>query len=147
MPGANEILNASNTFIAVSNLAGYSGTNPDGTTRTIRSLPWIPLGTVGDSATGEIAVKVKVIESVIPAGSGATFTSSPALVTASGSIPTGVLGWSFTAVSGTVTLNGSGILPLGASFRGGGYAGYEMDGAIPYTITTGSALVSYDTPV
>lgn len=79
------------------------------------------------------------------AGAG-EFTSSPALVTASGSIPAGVLGWSFTSVSGTVTLNGSGTLPLGATFRGGGYGGKTMSAAIPYTITAGSALVSYDTP-
>lgn len=75
------------------------------------------------------------------------FTSSPQLVTADGTIPAGVLGWSFTAVSGTVTLNGSGTLPLGATLRGGGYGGKTTSAAIAYTITAGSALVTYDTPV
>lgn len=74
------------------------------------------------------------------------YTSSPQLVTASGSIPVGVLGWSFTVVSGTVTLNGSGTLPIGVTFRGGGYGGKTLSAAIAYTITSGSALVSYDTP-
>lgn len=74
------------------------------------------------------------------------FTSSPQLVTASGSIPAGVLGWSLTVVSGTVTINGSGTLPVGATFSGGGYGGKTLSAAIPYTITAGSILVSTDTP-
>lgn len=90
------------------------------------------------------------LESINEAVGGETgsdqFTSSPQLVTADGTIPAGVLGWSFTAVSGTVTLNGSGTLPLGATLRGGGYGGKTLATEIPYTITAGSALVSYDTP-
>ncbi len=74
------------------------------------------------------------------------YTSSPGLTTSSGSIPAGVLGWSFTVVSGTVTFNGSGTLPVGATFSGGGYDGRTLGTAIPYTIAAGSAIVTYDTP-
>lgn len=91
-----------------------------------------------------------LLESINEAVGGETgsdqFASSPQLVTASGSIPAGVLGWSFTVVSGTVTLNGSPTLPVGGSYRGGGYGGKTLSAAIPYTITAGSAMVSYDTP-
>tara|TARA_R110000868_G_scaffold17320_1_gene76222 strand:+ start:61 stop:405 length:345 start_codon:yes stop_codon:yes gene_type:complete len=73
------------------------------------------------------------------------YTSAPALVASSGSIPAGVLGWSITAISGTVTVNGT-ALAVGNSVRGGGYGGRTLKTAIAYTITSGTALVSYDTP-
>jgi len=73
------------------------------------------------------------------------YTSAPALVVASGSIPAGVLGWSITAVSGTVTVNGT-SLANGNTVRGGGYGGRTLKTAIAYTIAAGSAMVSYDTP-
>jgi len=73
------------------------------------------------------------------------YTSAPALVTASGSIPAGVLGWSITAISGTVTVNGT-SLANGNTVRGGGYGGRTLKTAIAYTITAGSAMVSTDTP-
>lgn len=47
-----QILTSTNTFRNVTNYAGYSvaaGTS---------AVPWLPLGTVGDTATGEIGVKV-----------------------------------------------------------------------------------------
>lgn len=73
------------------------------------------------------------------------YTSSPGLTASSGSVPAGVLGWSITAVSGTVTVNGT-SLPVGASVAGGGYDGRTLATAIPYTIAAGSAIVTYDTP-
>lgn len=105
-------------------------------------LQWLYCALIAANAT---------LESINEAVGGETgsdqFTSTPALVTASGSIPAGVLGWSFTVVSGTVTLNGSGTLPVGATFRGGGYGGKTMSAALAYTIAAGSAMVTYDTPV
>lgn len=73
------------------------------------------------------------------------FTSNPQLVTTSGSIPAGVLGWSITAVSGTVTINGQ-ALSVGQTVRGGGYGGKTLKTAVPYTIAAGSALISTDVP-
>jgi len=74
------------------------------------------------------------------------YTSTPALVTSSGSIPAGVLGWSITAISGTVTVNGT-ALAVGNSVRGGGYGGRTLKTSIAYTVAAASsALVSYDTP-
>jgi len=73
------------------------------------------------------------------------YTSAPALVVASGSIPAGVLAWSITAISGTVIVNGT-SLANGNTVRGGGYGGRTLKTAIAYTIAAGSALVSYDTP-
>lgn len=73
------------------------------------------------------------------------FVSNPQLVTSSGSIAAGVLGWSATAVSGTITVNGS-ALAIGQTVRGGGYGGRTMATAIPYTVTAGSLLITTDTP-
>ena len=73
------------------------------------------------------------------------YTSSPGVVTTSGSIPAGVLGWSFTAISGTVTFNGTSV-PIGTTLQGGGYEGRTSTTAIPYTISNGSAAVNYDLP-
>jgi hypothetical protein len=74
------------------------------------------------------------------------YTSAPALVASSGSIPAGVLGWSITAISGTVTVNGT-ALAVGNSVNGGGYGGRTLKTAIAYTVAAASsALVTYDTP-
>ena len=74
------------------------------------------------------------------------YTSAPALVTSGGSIPAGVLGWSVTAISGTITVNGT-ALAVGNSVNGGGYGGRTLKTAIAYTVAAASsALVTYDTP-
>lgn len=90
-----------------------------------------------------------LLESINEAVGGGTdsdqFASTFDNATADGSIPAGVLGWSITAVSGTVTVQGQ-ALPNGASTRGGGYGGKTTSAAVPYTVTGGAALVSYDTP-
>lgn len=78
-------------------------------------------------------------------GAGSNYTSVPITATGNGSIPAGVLGWSVTAVSGTVTVNGQ-ALAVGGSFRGGGYGAGVSNAAIDYTVAGGSALVSYDLP-
>lgn len=73
------------------------------------------------------------------------YTSVFSLATADGTIPVGALGWSISAVSGTVTVQGS-ALAVGQSVKGGGYGSKTLKTAIPYTITGGSALVIYDAP-
>lgn len=73
------------------------------------------------------------------------YTSTFDNVSADGSIPAGVLGWSITVLSGTVTVQGK-PLPAGGSTRGGGYGGKTTSAAIPYTVAGGSVLVAYDTP-
>lgn len=73
------------------------------------------------------------------------FTSTVDNASASGSIPAGVLGWSVTALTGTVTVAGE-ALPVGATVSGGGYLGKTTTAAIPYTIAAGTALIVYDTP-
>lgn len=73
------------------------------------------------------------------------YTSTFTNATGNGSVPAGVLGWSITAVSGTVTVQ-TNALPNGATTRGGGYGGKVSSAAIPYTVTGGVALVSYDVP-
>lgn len=50
----NPILNASNAFFTVTNYTGAS---------TLQTTRWLPLGTVGASATGEIGLKVLLIGS------------------------------------------------------------------------------------
>jgi hypothetical protein len=138
MGNNNKILNAANDPIVVTTLLANN---------SVSTLDGVPLGTVGDTTTGELVLKVSVRETAPPPpATGGEFTSSPALVTSSGSIPAQCLGWSFTVVSGTVTLNGSGTLPIGASFSGGGYTGYVLASAISYTIAAGSALVQVDNP-
>lgn len=90
-----------------------------------------------------------ILEAILEAlGGGITtdqYVSLPVLAVADGTIPVGVLGWSITAVSGTVTVNGS-ALAIGQTVRGGGYGGRTLKTAIAYTITAGSALVTTDTP-
>ncbi len=49
----NPILDASNAFINVSNLAA--------TTQATGDVPWVPLGTASASATGEVGAKVLMI--------------------------------------------------------------------------------------
>jgi len=74
------------------------------------------------------------------------YTSNPSVVTASGSFPVGALGWSITALSGTVTINGT-TLPVGSTITGGGYGGRTLKTAIAYTIAAASsAAINYDTP-
>lgn len=73
------------------------------------------------------------------------FTSTVQNDTDGGSVPTGVLSWSITALSGTVTVQGQ-SLPVGATVGGGGYTGKTSSAAIPYTVAGGAALVSYDQP-
>lgn len=76
---------------------------------------------------------------------GGEFTSTTLNDAASGSIPAGVLAWSASAISGTITVNGA-ALPVGASVGGGGYVGRVSSAAIPYTVAGGgSVLISYDT--
>lgn len=85
------------------------------------------------------------INEAIGGGTGSDeYTSTFVNATGNGSIPAGVLGWSVTAVSGTVTVGGQ-SLPNGATVRGGGYGGRTSSAAIAYTVS-GVALVAYDTP-
>lgn len=141
--GPHPILSSTNTYIAVSNFAGYTGTGPEGT-RTIKTADWIPLGTVGGSATGEIIVKASIRESVAPQPpTGGLYSSVVVNATGNGSIPAGVLGWSASVMSGTVTVAGVSV-PIGATVGGGGYAGYVADAAIAYTVSGGVLVISYD---
>lgn len=129
--GPNRILDAANNI----------------TTATVQSIVVNVLSDLiyGKSLQNEIGLKVLSIGSTSPP-SGGTFTSSAGLVTSSGNIPAGVLGWSVTAVSGTVTVTGGAAIPVGASVGGGGYSGYVTQAAIAYTIAAGSAIVAYDLP-
>lgn len=74
------------------------------------------------------------------------YTSNPSVATASGSFPVGALGWSITALTGTVTIGGT-TLPAGATITGGGYGGRTLKTAVAYTIAAASsAAINYDTP-
>lgn len=74
-------------------------------------------------------------------GSG-NYTPTYVLATGDGSIPAGVLGWSITAISGTVTVQDQGV-PVGLKVSDGGYGGRTSTDAIPYTVSGGSAAVLY----
>lgn len=144
--GPNPILSATNTFIAVSNFAGYTGTGGDGAAVTMRATDWIPLGTVGNSTTGEIVAKVSVRETVTPSTppTGGSFDSTFVRATGAGTVPASTtLGWSITAISGTVTVRGV-ALAVGATVGGGGYTGYSMASAVAYDASGGVAHVVYD---
>src|SRR5688572_19194672 len=142
--GPNPILASDNTYIGVTNFAGYTGTGADGAAMSLKGASFIPLTTSNGTATGQICLAVRAVGSA-PA-TGGTFTSATTLATGNGSVAAGVLGWSITAISGTVTVNGASI-PVGATVSGGGYNGYVLGTAVPYTVTSGSALVATDTPV
>lgn len=73
------------------------------------------------------------------------YISNPSIVTTGGTIPVGALGWSIAALSGTITVNGT-TLPVGGSLSGGGYGGRILKTAIAYTVTGGSAAITYDIP-
>lgn len=85
-----------------------------------------------------------VVENTGGATGSGNYTSTIDVATASGSIPAGVLGWSITAISGTVTVNGESV-PNGLRVGGGGYGGRTSTAAITYTVAAGSAAVAYDT--
>lgn len=86
------------------------------------------------------------INEAVGGGTGSDeYTSSFTNATGNGSVPAGVLGWSITAVSGTVTVGGQ-SLPAGGTVSGGGYGGRVTSAAIAYTVSGGVALVAYDTP-
>jgi len=138
--GPNPILSATNTFIGVTNFAGYTGSG-----LALSATSFIPLTTSDGSATGQIVVATKIIGSV-PPSSGGRFTSTHLRATGSSTIPAGVLGWSVTAISGTVTVGGV-TLDAGASLSGGGYTGYVMSASLAYDATGGVAQIVYDTPV
>lgn len=132
----NKILTAANAALPVTNLTAMGGTTA--------TMEGVPIGTPADSATGELAVKVRLVAGgVVPPPSGGTFTSNVALATSSGNIPVGSFGWSATAISGTITVGGA-SLPVGASVGGGGYTGYTLGTQVAYTVSSGSVLIVYD---
>lgn len=133
----NKILTAANAALAVTNLAasGSGGT---------QTMEGVPIGTSDGTATGELVVKVKLVGTV-PPPSGSSYTPTFRNATASGTIPAGVLGWSVTAISGTIEVLGE-ALPVGATVTSGGYTGYVTDDAVDYDVTAGVALVVFDAP-
>lgn len=64
MGDPNKILRSGNSYRQVSNLAGSVATQ--------EQLQGLPLGTVGDTATGELGVKVVIVGSGGGAGAGTT---------------------------------------------------------------------------
>jgi len=109
--------------------------------QSMMTLSGLPLG---KSETGEVALKV--IDAGSSVGTATQYASTVTNATGDGSIPQGVLGWSVTALSGTVAVEGA-TLPVGATVGGGGYDSAVSSVTINYTIAAGSALVVYDTPV
>lgn len=80
------------------------------------------------------------------AGTAAKYLSTPLNVTASSSvqIPQGVLAWSVTALSGTITVAGK-SLAVGQTLRSGGYVGRVS--ATPIVVNSAAAstaLIMYD---
>lgn len=143
--GPNPILNSSNAYIAVTNFAGYTGTGADGVALSVRATDWIPLTTSNGSATGQIGVAVvNVGAQVAPLPpEGGVFDTTVLEATGNGSVPAGVLSWSVTAKSGTVTVAGQ-AMAAGETVGGGGYSGFVMNQAVAYTVSGGSAKVVYD---
>jgi len=124
--GPNRILDASN----------------NATSATIQSIVVQVLSDLIYGKTGSGEVGLKVID--IAGGSGASnYTSNIVTATSNGNVPSGVYGWSITAISGTVTVGGQ-SLPVGASVGGGGYGGATSLTQVAYTVSGGSALISYD---
>lgn len=92
----NLILDASNQAILVTNLQGIFPTT---------TLSGLPLGTVGSSATGELAVKILDVgqdEAVTP-----VFFALGA--SASHNIPIGAKGYSVQFLTGTGTIGGAAV--------------------------------------
>lgn len=143
--GPNPILSASNTYIGVTNFAGYTGTDATGVALALRATDWIPLGTTTGASTGEIAVKTLVVGgSLGPPTASGSFDTTVLEATSSGSVPAGVLSWSITAKSGTITVGGQ-AMATGETVGGGGYDGYVMASAMAYTVAGGgSCKVVYD---
>lgn len=140
----NPILSSSNTFLSVTNYAGYTGTGADGQALSVKELSGIPLTTATGGATGQICVPVSIVGG--GGTSSATFTSTIIEGTGPGSVPAGVLGYSITVLDGPVTVEGVSLL-TGASVGDGGYPGFRTANAISFDATGGSALVVYAVPV
>jgi len=117
-------------------------------TQTLNTLSGLPLGTVGNSATGEVVLKVSVREGGSAPPAATTFNSIVNVVTTGGTVPVGALSWSITNLTSTdLTVSGD-TIPAGATVGGGGYgASSTLATAITYTLSTGSAIVVYDVAV
>jgi hypothetical protein len=133
------ILTATNTPLVVTNLMAAGVINPAPST-----LSGLPLGTAGNSASGEVLLKVSVREGgSSPAA--LQYQSNVQIVTADGSIPTGVLSWSVTNIDSTDFEIEGAALPANASVSGGGYGPSATSAsALAYTLSNGSALVVFD---
>lgn len=133
MAEANRILDVNNDPIALTGMAGAF----DG----IQQFAGLPLGTSADSASGELAVKVKVVSSVAPS-SGTARTPTITLVSTDGSVAAGSRGLTLILSSdfaGTI---------LGATFSGATTSSLTIPvpdgdtlGAVDYTISAGSMLI------
>jgi hypothetical protein len=59
--GPNPILASDNTFIGVTNYAGYTGTGADGAASSLKAASFIPLTTADGTATGQIVLATRAI--------------------------------------------------------------------------------------
>lgn len=130
----NRILNAANDPITLTGVAGaYDG--------GIQQFAGVPLGTPGDSGSGELAAKVMVISTVAPS-SGTARTPTITTAATDGTVAAGARGLTFIFSSdfaGTI---------LGAAFSGGTDSSVTIPvpsgdtlGAVAYTISAGSARI------
>ena len=136
----NKILTAANAALKVTNLYGTGTIAPSG----LATLEGLPIGTAGDSATGEMLLKVSVREGgSSPAA--VVYTPSITTVSASGTVASGKhaiefqFGSTFTGTVGSVAYDGS--VDAAQTFPPVSGATYA---AISYVVTTGSfRLVTY----
>ncbi len=127
MSDVSKILNASN-----------ASTTASLNSQTVGVLAGLPLGV---NPAGEIGVKV--LDAGSSSGTTIQYSTSLTNTTSTGTIPAGVYGWSVTAISGTVTVDGQ-TIPVGASVSAGGYGSAVSLSEVNYDASAGNALVIYD---
>lgn len=131
------ILNALNRAVSVSNLFGTKAGNHS-------TIDGVPLGTVGDSATGEVILKVSVREDLSSLSGGSVRSINVSTVTTSGSVGAGkkYIGFIFSSdFAGTID---------GETFSGANDASYSLPilpgadiySSLTYTITAGNARIT-----
>lgn len=140
----NPILTAGNAFRLVTNFAGSPSGVGNAATQNpgIQQFTGLPLGTAGDSATGEIAVKVLGIGGSFPSTQSVTLHTALLGASATQAIPTGAKGYLVAIITGTATVNGTASVPAGISLSDANTlaAGFSV-----VTDSASSAFVAWNT--
>lgn len=134
MPAPHYILSATNTELVVTNFRG---------TGTVNSLDSAPLGTVGGTATGELALKVLSLGGTAPTGV-ATAANQATQITAEQAILAKLPGSTARTFALASTISGSGTIMSGANsgsiILSADFVGSIAGKAIDMTVTGASAV-------